>query len=73
MKIFKDINVNLYKMHFKNILNLKNQYEYLKRMYKWWLEKMENFEKGHFNLYNTSYGWMNNGIPDTVFSLSYKI
>ncbi len=35
MKIFKDINVNLYKMHFKNILNLKNQYEYLKRMYKW--------------------------------------
>lgn len=56
-------------MYFKNTLNLKNQYEYLKYMYKWGMKKIEVFENSNFNPYNTSYRWMNNGIPDTIFSL----
>ena len=72
MRIFRGINVNLYKMYFKNMLKLKNQYEYLKCMYKWGLKQIENFEKGHFNSYSTSYKWMQNGIPNTIFSLPHS-
>lgn len=67
MGIFRSININLYKMYFKNELNFKSQYEYLKYMYLWNPEAVKKFEEGRFNPYNTSYRWMQNGIPDIFF------
>lgn len=52
MGIFRSININLYKMYFKNELNFKSQYEYLKYMYLWNPEAVKKFEEGRFNPYN---------------------
>ncbi len=68
MQIFRNININLYKMYFKDLLDVKNQYEYLKSMYCWNPKAVIEFEKGHFNPHNVSYKWMQNGISSIFFS-----
>lgn len=66
--MFRNININLYKMYFKRILGLKSQYEYIKSMYLWNPQAVEEFEKGQFNASNISYKWMQGRISPTFFS-----
>lgn len=67
MSIFRNINMNLYKMYFKKLFDLKNQYDYIKYMYLWNQKAVEEFEKGTFNKSNVAYKWMQNGIPHMFF------
>lgn len=55
-------------MYFKRILGLKSQYEYIKNMYFWNPQAVEEFEKGQFNANNMSYKWMQGRISPTFFS-----
>lgn len=66
--MFRNININLYKMYFKEKLGLKSQYEYIKNMYLWNPQAVEEFEKGQFNASNMSYKWMQGRISPSFFS-----
>lgn len=66
--MFRNININLYKMYFKDKLGLKSQYEYIKSMYFWNPKAVEKFEKGQFNTSNMSYKWMHGRISSSIFS-----
>lgn len=69
MKLFRDININLYKMYFKKALGLNSQYEYIKSMYSWNPQAVREFEKGKFSESNIAYKWMQSGISASFFSL----
>lgn len=62
MGIFRNININLYKMYFKESFGLNSQYEYLKCMYSWNPSAVKKFEQGKFNVNDIAYKWMKNGI-----------
>lgn len=68
MHMFRNININLYKMYFKESLGLNSQYEYIKYMYSWNPQAVEEFEKGKFNESNVAYKWMQSGISSAFFS-----
>lgn len=66
--MFRNININLYKMYFKKEYGLKSQYEYIKSMYLWNAQAVEEFEKGKFKTGNMSYKWMQGKISPAFFS-----
>lgn len=69
MQMFRNININLYKMYFKKALRINSQYEYLKYMYSWNPKAVREFEKGKFTESNVAYKWMQSGISSNFFLL----
>ncbi len=67
MEIFGKINVNLYKMYFKDSFGIQNRYDYLKMVYSWNPEVVEQFESGNFRNHNVANKWFEKEISQSFF------